>query len=161
MSIKSDTLTIRGKLGFNHLTKPYEFKGSSKFKLRVTNLSDKAVEALEERFGASTGMGPRIKFDEKYPESGQYTGFSSNFPIKVRYEGNLIITSGKDENGKETVRILDPIAEKIGRGSDIIVKLFGDSNGNPRVVFVDIVDLVTFGGEDEEEVFSYDEDEVL
>lgn len=161
MSIKSDTLTIRGKLGFNHLIKPDEFKGSSKYKLRVTNLSDKAVEALEERFGENTGMGPRIKFDENYADSGKYTSFSSNFPIKVRYEGNLIITSGKDESGNEVAKVLDPIAEKLGRGSDIVVKLFGDSNGNPRVVFVDVVDLVTFGGEDEEEAMSYDEDEVL
>ena len=161
MSIKADTLTIRGKLGFNHLIKPDEFKGSSKYKVRVTNLSDKEVEALEERFGASTGMGPRIKFDENYADQGQYTGFSSNFPIKVRYEGNLILTAGKDGDGNDVAKVLDPIAEKIGRGSEVVVKLFGDSNGNPRIVFIDIIEMVVFGGEDEEEAMSYDEDEVL
>lgn len=162
MTISSNTLTIRGKLGFNHLVEPDAFKGSKpKYKVRITNLSDAAVAAINERFGEDAGMGhKRVKFDEKYPDSGQYAGFSSYYPIKVTHEGETIITKGTDGNGNDVARVLDPIATKIGRGSDIVIKLFADGNGNPRISFIDIVDLVTFGdGESEED--SYNLDEVL
>ena len=159
MSIKSDTITIKGKLSFMHFTSPDDaFKGTPKYKFRLTNLSDAAVNAIIDRFGDDAGMGhKRIKFDEKYPDSGQYTGFSSAFPIKVKYEGRDIIVGGRDEDGNDVVKILDPIANAIGYGSEAVVKVFADAQGTPRVSFVDIIDLKTFEAEDD----SYDADEVL
>ena len=159
MSIKADFLTIKGKLSFMHFTKPDDaFKGVPKYKFRLTNLSDAAVNAILDRFGDDAGMGhKRIKFDEKYPDSGRYTGFSSAFPIKVKHEGLDIIVGGKDENGNDVARVLDPIANAIGYGSEAVVKVFADSQGTPRVSFVDIIDLKTFEEQDD----SYDADEVL
>lgn len=101
----------------------------------------------------------RVKFDEKYPEAGQYTGFSSNFPIKVKLDKRDIIVGGRDAEGNEIVRVLDPIAQSIGYGSEAVVKVFADSNGNPRVSFIDIIDLVQFDGEGAND--DYEEDEVL
>ena len=74
MSISSDTITIKGKLSFMHFVKPDDFNGKSapKYKFRLTNLSDPAVDALHERFGEDAGMGhARVKFDEKYPDAGR------------------------------------------------------------------------------------------
>lgn len=160
MSIKSDTITIKGKLSFMHLLEPDTFKNSSKYKFRLTNLSDAAVAALTDKFGEDAGMGhKRVKFDEKYPEQGQFTGFSSNFPIKVKLDKRDIIVGGRDAEGNEIVRVLDPIAQSIGYGSEAVVKVFADSNGNPRVSFIDIIDLVQFDGEGAND--DYEEDEVL
>ena len=163
MSIKSDTIKIKGKLSFMHLLKADDFNGRSapKYKFRLTNLSDAAESALVQRFGEDAGMGhKRVKFDEKYPEAGKYAGFSSNFPIKVKLDGRDIVVGGKDEFGKEVARVLDPVAEQIGYGSEAVVSLFADKNGNPRVSFIDIRDLVTFDGDGEADE-SYDDDEVL
>ena len=163
MSIQSDTLTIKGKLSFMHFVKPDDFNGRSapKYKFRLTNLSDAAVEALHERFGEDAGMGhKRVKFDEKYADAGRYTGFSSNFPIKVKLEKRDIIVGGKDGNGEDIAKVLDPVAEQIGYGSEAVVRIFADKNGNPRVSFVDIVDLVTFDS-DEEGGDDYSDEEVL
>lgn len=160
MSIKSDTITIKGKLSFMHLLEPDTYKNSSKYKFRLTNLSDAAANALIDKFGEDAGMGhKRVKFDEKYPESGQYTGFSSNFPIKVKLDKRDIIVGGKDADGNDVVKVLDPIAQRIGFGSEAVVKVFADSNGNPRVSFVDIIDLVQFDGEGAND--DYADDEVL
>ena len=64
MSITSDIVTIKGKLSFMHFVKPDDFKGTLKYKFRLTNLSDAAVAALNDRFGEDAGMGhKRVKFD--------------------------------------------------------------------------------------------------
>ena len=159
MSIKNDTIKIKGKLSFMHFTKPDDaFKGTPKYKFRLTNLSEGAVNAIIDRFGDDAGMGhKRIKFDEKYPESGQYTGFSSAFPIKVKYEGRDIIVKGADENGDAVAKVIDPVGNAIGYGSEAVVQVFADAQGTPRVSFVDIIDLKTFEEPDED----YDMDEVL
>ena len=162
MSISSDTVTIKGKLSFMHLTKADDFNGKSapRYKFRLTNLSDAAVEALTDRFGEDAGMGyKRVKFDEKYPDAGQYTGFSSNFPIKVKIEKTDVIVGGKDSNGNDVAKIIDPRGEQIGYGSEAVVRIFADKSGNPRVSFIDIVDLVSFGTEGEGD--DYEEAEVL
>lgn len=159
MSITSDIVTIKGKLSFMHFVKPDEFKGSVKYKFRLTNLSDAAVEALNGRFGEDAGMGhKRVKFDEKYPESGQYASFTSNFPIKVKVEKEDVIVGGKDANGADIAKVIDPRGDAIGYGSEAIVRVFADRNGNPRVQFVDITDLVTYDNEGDED---YSDDEVL
>lgn len=163
MAIQSDTLTIKGKLSFMHFVKPDDFNGRSapKYKFRLTNLSDAAVEALHERFGEDAGMGhKRVKFDEKYPEAGRYTGFSSNFPIKVKVEKRDVIVGGKDANGQDIAKVIDPVGEQIGYGSEAVVRIFADKSGNPRVAFVDIVDLVSFDA-DNEGGDDYSDEEVL
>ena len=163
MSISSDTITIKGKLSFMHFVKPDDFNGKSapKYKFRLTNLSDAAVEALEERFGEDAGMGhKRVKFDEKYPEAGRYTGFSSNFPIKVKVEKRDVIVGGKDGDGNDIAKVIDPVGDAIGYGSEAVVRVFADRSGNPRVSFVDIVDLVSFDSDDEGGD-DYADDEVL
>jgi len=159
MSITSDIVTIKGKLSFMHFVKPDEFKGSVKYKFRLTNLSDAAVEALNGRFGEDAGMGhKRVKFDEKYPDAGQYASFTSNFPIKVKVEKEDVIVGGKDANGADIAKVIDPRGDAIGYGSEAIVRVFADRNGNPRVQFVDITDLVTYESEGDED---YSDDEVL
>ena len=159
MSITSDIVTIKGKLSFMHFVKPDEFKGSVKYKFRLTNLSDAAVEALNGRFGEDAGMGhKRVKFDEKYPDAGQYASFTSNFPIKVKVEKEDVIVGGKDGNGADIAKVIDPRGDAIGYGSEAIVRVFADRNGNPRVQFVDITDLVTYESEGDED---YSDDEVL
>ena len=159
MSITSDIVTIKGKLSFMHFVKPDEFKGSVKYKFRLTNLSDAAVEALNGRFGEDAGMGhKRVKFDEKYPDAGQYASFTSNFPIKVKVEKEDVIVGGKDANGADIAKVIDPRGDAIGYGSEAIVRVFADRNGNPRVQFVDITDLVTYDNEADED---YSDDEVL
>ena len=163
MSISSDTITIKGKLLFMHFVKPDDFNGKSapKYKFRLTNLSDAAVDALHERFGEDAGMGhARVKFDEKYPDAGRYTGFSSNFPIKVKVDKTDVMVGGKDMNGNDVAKVIDPRGETIGYGSEAVVRVFADKSGNPRVSFVDIIDLVSYdadevGGDD------YSDDEVL
>ena len=158
MSITSDIVTIKGKLSFMHFVKPDEFKGSVKYKFRLTNLSDAAVAALNDRFGEDAGMGhKRVKFDEKYPDAGQYASFTSNFPIKVKIEKTDVIVGGKDGNGADIAKVIDPRGDAIGYGSEAIVRVFADRNGNPRVQFVDITDLVTQSEGDED----YSDDEVL
>ena len=154
MTIKADAFLVRGKLGFNDLVTPFSFqgKGTPKFSFTLTNLSPQAVARIEERFGSKTGMGTdRIKFDEEYADKGQTTKFASAFAIPVKLDGVPIISQGKDAAGTNTAVVLDPIASKIGRGSDVIVKVFADKNDNPRASYVDIVDLVTFDGDDSEE----------
>ena len=161
MSITSDIVTIKGKLSFMHFTKPDDFNGQSapKYKFRLTNLSDAAVAALTDRFGADAGLGhKRVKFDEKYPDAGQYTGFSSSFPIKVKIDKEDVIVGGKDANGADVAKVIDPRGDAIGYGSEAIVRVFADRNGNPRVQFVDITDLVTYESEADED---YSDDEVL
>lgn len=159
MSITSDIVTIKGKLSFMHFVKPDEFKGSVKYKFRLTNLSDAAVEALNGRFGEDAGMGhKRVKFDEKYPDAGQYASFTSNFPIKVKVDKEDVIVGGKDANGADVAKVIDPRGDAIGYGSEAIVRVFADRNGNPRVQFVDITDLVTYDNEGDED---YSDDEVL
>ena len=159
MSITSDIVTIKGKLSFMHFVKPDEFKGSVKYKFRLTNLSDAAVAALTDRFGEDAGMGhKRVKFDEKYPDAGQYASFTSNFPIKVKVDKEDVIVGGKDANGADIARVIDPRGEAIGYGSEAIVRVFADRNGNPRVQFVDITELVTYESEVDED---YSLDEVL
>ena len=159
MSITSDIVTIKGKLSFMHFVKPDEFKGSVKYKFRLTNLSDAAVAALIDRFGEDAGMGhKRVKFDEKYPDAGQYASFTSNFPIKVKVEKEDVIVGGKDANGADIAKVIDPRGDAIGYGSEAIVRVFADRNGNPRVQFVDITELVTYESEADED---YTLDEVL
>ena len=159
MSITSDIVTIKGKLSFMHFVKPDEFKGSVKYKFRLTNLSDAAVEALNGRFGEDAGMGhKRVKFDEKYPDAGQYASFTSNFPIKVKVDKEDVIVGGKDANGADVAKVIDPRGDAIGYGSEAIVRVFADRNGNPRVQFVDITELVTYDNEADED---YSDDEVL
>lgn len=159
MSIKSDTVTIKGKLSFMHFTKPDDFKGTKKYKFRLTNLSDAAIDALNGRFGEEAGMGhKRIKFDENYPDAGHYASFTSNFPIKVKVDKEDVIVGGKDANGDDIAKVIDPRGDAIGYGSEAIVRVFADRNGNPRVSFVDIVDLVTYESEGEDD---YTDDEVL
>lgn len=162
MSIKSDSVTVRGKLSFMHLTATDDFNGKGKpmYKFRLTNLSDAAVDAIEERFGEDAGLGhKRIKFNEAYPEAGKYTGFASGFPIKVKIDGKDAIVGGKDENGKDVAKILDPVASRIGYGSEAVVRIIADKSDNPRAAFIDIIDLVTYEGEDEDE--GYDAAAVL
>jgi hypothetical protein len=162
MTIKSDSLTVRGKLSFMHLTATDDYNGKGKpmYKFRLTNLSEAAVDAIEERFGEDAGMGyKRIKFNEAHPESGKYTGFSSGFPIKVKIDGKDAIVGGKDANGNDVAKVLDPIANRIGYGSEAVVRIIADKNDNPRAAFVDIIDLVTFDDEGTDE--NYDADAVL
>lgn len=160
MSIKADTVTIKGKLSFMHFTKPDDFKGTKKYKFRLTNLSDAAVEALTSRFGEDAGMGhKRVKFDEKYPDAGQYASFTSNFPIKVKVDKADVIVGGKDQNGDDIAKVIDPRGEAIGYGSEAIVRVFADRNGNPRVSFVDIIDLVSYDGAEADD--DYSDEEVL
>lgn len=162
MSIKSDSVTVKGKLSFMHLLKTDDFNGKAKpkYSFTLTNLSDAAAEAIVERFGDDAGMGyKRIKFNENYPEAGQTTKFSSGFPIKVKLDGRDILVGGKDSNGNDVAKILDPIAEKIGYGSEAVVKIIADKNDNPRAAFIDIKDLVSFDGAEEEDTYS--EDDVL
>jgi len=159
MSIKSDIVTIKGKLSFMHFVKPDDFKGTLKYKFRLTNLSDAAVAALNDRFGEDAGLGhKRVKFDEKYPDAGQYASFTSNFPIKVKVDKEDVIVGGKDVNGADVAKVIDPRGDAIGYGSEAIVRVFADRNGNPRVQFVDITDLVTYDNEGDED---YSDDEVL
>jgi hypothetical protein len=159
MTIKTDAIAIGGKLSFNHLTAPDDFKGKSKYKVRITNLSDAACNAIVSRFGEDAGMGyKRIRFDEKYPEQGQYVQFSSSWPIKVKLDKRDIIVGGKDSNGNDVVKVLDPVANSIGYGSGVVAKIFGDSSGNPRVSFIDIVDLVPFEAADSDD---YDAGDIL
>ena len=160
MSITADTVTIKGKLSFMHFTKPDDFKGTKKYKFRLTNLSDAAVEALTNRFGEDAGMGhKRVKFDEKYPDAGQYASFTSNFPIKVKVDKTDVIVGGKDQNGDDIAKVIDPRGEAIGYGSEAIVRVFADRNGNPRVSFVDIIDLVSYDGAEADD--DYSDEEVL
>ena len=161
MGIKSDSITVRGKLSFMHFIKPDDFNGRGKpaYKFRLTNLSEAAVDAIEERFGEDAGLGhKRIKFNEDYPDAGKYTGFASSFPIKVMVEGRDVIVGGRDAEGKDIAKVVDPIAESIGYGSEAIVRIIADKSDNPRAAFVDIVDLVTFDTEDDA---SYDAHDVL
>ena len=159
MSITSDIVTIKGKLSFMHFVKPDDFKGTLKYKFRLTNLSDAAVAALNDRFGEDAGMGhKRVKFDEKYPDAGQYASFTSNFPIKVKVDKEDVIVGGKDAHGADVAKIIDTRGDAIGYGSEAIVRVFADRNGNPRVQFVDITDLVTYDNEGDED---YSDDEVL
>ena len=154
MTIKADSFKVRGKLGFNDLVTPFAFqgKGTPKFSFTLTNLSPQAVARIEERFGSKTGMNTdRVKFDEEYADNGQTTKFSSAFAIPVKVDGVAIISQGKDAAGNNTAVVLDPIANKIGRGSDVIVKVFADKKDNPRASYVDISDLVTFDGDDAQE----------
>jgi hypothetical protein len=156
MTIKSDSVTVRGKLSFMHLLEADDFNGKGKpmYKFRLTNLSDAAVDAIEERFGEDAGLGyKRIKFNEAYPEAGKYTGFSSSYPIKVKIDGKDAIVSGKDDAGKETAKVLDPIASRIGYGSEAVVRIIADKSDNPRAAFIDIIDLVTYESEDEDEAY--------
>ena len=160
MSITADTVTIKGKLSFMHFTKPDDFKGTKKYKFRLTNLSDAAVEALTDRFGEDAGMGhKRVKFDEKYPDAGQYASFTSNFPIKVKVDKADVIVGGKDQDGNDIAKVIDPRGEAIGYGSEAIVRVFADRNGNPRVSFVDIIDLVSYDGAEADD--DYSDEEVL
>jgi len=159
MSIKADTVTIKGKLSFMHFVKPDDFKGTLKYKFRLTNLSDAAVAALNDRFGEDAGMGhKRVKFDEKYPDAGQYASFTSNYPIKVKVEKEDVIVGGKDANGADVAKVIDPRGDAIGYGSEAIVRVFADRNGNPRVSFVDITELVTYDNEGDDD---YSDEEVL
>ncbi len=159
MSIKADTVTIKGKLSFMHFVKPDDFKGTLKYKFRLTNLSDAAVAALNDRFGEDAGMGhKRVKFDEKYPDAGQYASFTSNYPIKVKVDKEDVIVGGKDGNGADVAKVIDPRGDAIGYGSEAIVRVFADRNGNPRVSFVDITELVTYDNEGDDD---YSDEEVL
>jgi len=154
MSIKSDKIAIKGKLSFLHLTKTDDFNGKAKpkYSFSLTNLSDAAEEALVERFGEQAGMGhKRVKFNEKYPEAGKTTKFSSFYPIKVTMDGRDIITQATDSTGQSSVVINDPIANSIGYGSEAVVTIAADKMGNPRVQKVDIIDLVTFENEEEDD----------
>ena len=156
MTIKSDSVTVRGKLSFMHLLEADDFNGKGKpmYKFRLTNLSDAAVDAIEERFGEDAGLGyKRIKFNEAYPEAGKYTGFASSYPIKVKIDGKDAIVSGKDDAGKEMAKVLDPIASRIGYGSEAVVRIIADKSDNPRPAFIDIIDLVTYESEDEDEAY--------
>jgi len=154
MTIKADAIKISGKLSFPHLLKTDDFGGKAapKYSFSLTNLSERAEEALVERFGESAGMGTkRVRFNENRPEDGKFTKFSSKFPIKVKLDGRDILVGGRDSNGDDVVKILDPIAEKIGYGSTCVVKVFADGMGNPRVAYLDIVDLVTFESDEAED----------
>ncbi len=161
MSIKSDGFQVNGTLGFNDLTAPFQYqgKGTPRYGFTINNLSEAAADRINDRFGEDVPMGggKRIKFDENYPESGLHTKFSSQFPIEVRYEGAKILTGGRDENGNPVAIICDPIATRIGRGSKIRTRIFGDANGNPRAQYIEVIELVEFGGDDED----YADDEVL
>lgn len=153
MSIKSDLIKVRGKLSFMHFLKPdqYNPRQTPKYQFTLTNLSEAACNAIVSRFGEDAGLGhKRIKFNEKYPESGQTTKFSSAYPIRVQVDGEDVITQGKDENGNPIVVINDPRADKIGYGSTAEVTIASDKNGNPRAVKVNIVDLVEFETEDDD-----------
>ena len=159
MSIKADTVTIKGKLSFMHFVKPDDFKGTLKYKFRLTNLSDAAVAARNYRFGEDAGMGhKRVKFDEKYPDAGQYASFTSNYPIKVKVDKEDVIVGGKDGNGADVAKVIDPRGDAIGYGSEAIVRVFADRNGNPRVSFVDITELVSYDNEGDDD---YSDEEVL
>ncbi|MDG2287051.1 MAG: hypothetical protein P8N43_16220, partial [Alphaproteobacteria bacterium] len=152
MSIKADTVTIKCKLSFMHFVKPDDFKGTLKYKFRLTNLSDAAVAALNDRFGEDAGMGhKRVKFDEKYPDAGQYASFTSNYPIKVKVDKEDVIVGGKDGNGADVAKVIDPRGDAIGYGSEAIVRVFADRNGNPRVSFVDITELVSYDNEGDDD----------
>jgi hypothetical protein len=163
MTIKSDSVTVRGKLSFMHLLEADDFNGKGKpmYKFRLTNLSDAAVDAIEERFGEDAGLGhKRIKFNEAYPDAGKYTGFASGFPIKVMIDGKDAIVGGRDENGKDVAKVIDPIASRIGYGSEAVVRIIADKSDNPRAAFIDIIDLVTFDDDGTSDT-SYDADAVL
>ena len=69
-----------------------------------------------------------------------------------------MIVGGKDANGADVAKVIDPRGDAIGYGSEAIVRVFADRNGNPRVQFVDITDLVTYDNEGDED---YSDDEVL
>ena len=65
-----------------HFVKPDDFNGRShRRQVPLTNLSDAAVEALRS-VREDAGMGHKRLFDEKYPEAGRYTGFSSTSPSR-------------------------------------------------------------------------------
>lgn len=154
MAIKADAFKIKGKISFPYLTKTDDFGGRAKpkYSFTLTNLSDAAEAALVERFGENAGMGhKRVKFNEKYPEAGKTTKFSSQFPIKVTMDGRDIITQGQDANGNAIVIKNDPVADNIGYGSEVVVTIFADKSGNPRVKSVDIVDLVEYETDDVDE----------
>ena len=63
-------------------------------------------------------------------------------------------------NGNDVAKVIDPRGETIGYGSEAVVRVFADKSGNPRVSFVDIVDLVSYEAE-EEGGDDYSDDEVL
>jgi len=155
MSIKADKFAIRGKLSFMHLLKTDDFGGKAKpkYSFTLTNLSEAAEEALVERFGEDAGMGhKRVKFNDKYPEAGKTTKFSSFYPIKVTMDGRDVITQGQTDNGEAVVIVNDPVANNIGYGSEAVVTIFADKMGNPRVQKIDIVDLVVFEEEDDDDI---------
>lgn len=154
MSIKSDLIKVKGKLSFMHFIRPdqYNERSAPKYTFTLTNLSDAAVKAITDRFGEDAGLGhKRIKFNEKYPEAGQTTKFSSAYPIKVVYEGRDLVTQGKDAAGNAFAIVNDPLAESIGYGSTAVVTVAADKNGNPRAAKVEIVELVEFEPEEDDD----------
>ena len=68
-----------------------------------------------------------------------------------------VIVGGKDADGADIARVIDPRGDTISYGSEAIVRVFADRSGTPRVQFVDITDLVTQSEGDED----YSDDEVL
>jgi hypothetical protein len=93
----------------------------------IGNLSQDAIDAIEETFGA---VGPtnhkRIKFKDNL-DFGQHMKVSSQFPI---------IPKDMDGNSYEG-RTTD-----IGYGSVVGVVLKGDRKGNPRIASMTVLELV-------------------
>lgn len=128
MSVQPDVVKFRGTLQYPHLETKDVYNGQeTNYCATIGNLSQDAIDAIEETFGA---VGPtnhkRIKFKDTL-DFGQHMKVSSQFPI---------IPKDMDGNSYEG-RTTD-----IGYGSVVGVVLKGDRKGNPRIASMTVLELV-------------------
>ena len=128
MSVQPDVVKFRGTLQYPHLETKDVYNGQeTNYCATIGNLSQDAIDAIEETFGA---VGPtnhkRIKFKDNL-DFGQHMKVSSQFPI---------IPKDMDGNSYEG-RTTD-----IGYGSVVGIVLKGDRKGNPRIASMTVLELV-------------------
>lgn len=128
MSIKANALKIGGTIQFPHFEKEDVYNGRQVgYSVIVGNLSQAAVEAIEDLFGAQDFNGnQRVKFKEGLDFS-QHLKLKSKFPIIP-----------EDEDG----RTFEGRTDEIGYGSRCEVVLKSDKSGQPRIVKMVVTELV-------------------
>ena len=145
--MENNTVTIRAKISFPSLTEETLFKGkpTGKYSVQLANLSQPAVEKLEE-----LGITVKVKPDDKF-ERGQFIECKSNFPISN--DGKYPMLYEADGKTK-----LECSADQVGYGSVVraTIRPYNSNDGvKPSLVKMSIEELV------EPEVAVEEEGEVL
>jgi hypothetical protein len=117
-------ITVRGVVSFPSLTSPDQMSG--KYSVQIGNLSDKAVERLEE-------AGATPKFKEDAYNRGRFIECKSKFPIDNSKFSTVVDTTGAN---------IDP--SSVGPGSVVVatIKTYDWSMGGRKGVGTRLLKMV-------------------